>query len=99
VRSLWPPTEAAQADYEALRAAVLAGTPLANPTALRFARGGLVALITRPVSEPVFVAVVQAAPRPAWSPHADPRLGALAAGYALLLDAADQHAQLGAVER
>jgi len=99
VRSLWPPTEAAQADYEALRAAVLAGTPLADATALRFARGGLVALITRPVSEPVFVAVVQGAPRPAWSPHADPRLGALAAGYALLLDAAGQHAQLGAVER
>jgi len=47
----------------------------------------------------VFVALVQGAPRPAWSPHADPRLGALAAGYALLLDAAGQHAQLGAVER
>ena len=99
MRSLWPPTEAAQADYEALRAAVLVGTPLADPTALRFARGGLVALITRPVSEPVFVALVQGAPRPAWSPHADPRLGALAAGYALLLDAADQQAPAGAIER
>src|SRR5216683_2723290 len=30
MRSLWPPAEAAQADYEALRAAVLAGTPLAD---------------------------------------------------------------------
>ena len=99
MRSLWPPTEAAQADYEALRAAVLVGTPLADPTALRFARGGLVALITRPVSEPVFVALVQGAPRPAWSPHADPRLGALAAGYALLLDAAVQQAPAGAIER
>ncbi len=99
MRSLWPPAEAAQADYEALRAAVLAGTPLSDATALRFARGGLVALIARPVSEPVFVAELHAAPRPAWSPHADPRLGALAAGYALLLDAADQHAHLGAVER
>jgi len=99
MRPFWPPTEAAQADYEALRAAVLAGTPHADATAVRFARGGLVALIARPVSEPVFVALVQGATRPAWSPHGDPRHGALAAGYALLLEAADQTARRGAVER
>jgi hypothetical protein len=28
---------------------------------------------------------VRGAPRPPWSPHADPRLDALAAGFALLL--------------
>ena len=82
----WPPAEAAQADYEALRAAVVAGAPVADATALRFSRGGMVALIARPVAEPVFVAVVLGAPRPPWTPHADPRLDALAAGYGLLLD-------------
>jgi hypothetical protein len=94
VRLLWPPAEAAQADYERLRAAVVAGTPLADSTAVRFGRGGLAALIVRPVADPVFVAIVQGAPRPAWTPHADPRLDALAAGYALLLtnaDAGDDH--------
>lgn len=91
MRLFWPPAEAAQADYEALRAAVLAGTPSAGPPAARFARGGLAALIARPVADPVFVATVQGAPRPAWSAHADPRLDALAAGYRLLLaSAADQ---------
>lgn len=89
MRSFWPPAEAAQADYEALRAGVLAGTPRVDVTAARFARGGLLVLIARPASEPVFVALVRGARRPAWSPHADPRLGALAAGYGLLLDAAD----------
>jgi hypothetical protein len=85
----WPPAEAAQADYETLRAAVLAGTPLADSAAARFSRGGLAALIARPVAAPVFVAIVQGAPRPAWTPHADPRLEALAAGYGLLLTDAD----------
>lgn len=92
MRSFWPPAEAAQSDYEALRAAVLAGAPLLDSAAVRFSRGGLVALITRPVAEPVFVAVVHGAPRPAWTPHTDPRREALAAGYGLLLaHADDQH--------
>lgn len=87
----WPPAEPAQADYESLRAAVLAGAPRADAAALRFARGGLAALIARPVAEPVFVGVVLGAPRPAWTPHADPRLEALAAGYGLVLaDAPDR---------
>lgn len=92
MRLLWPPAEAAQTDYEMLRAAVLAGMPLADAAAARFARGGLAVLIARPVADPVFVAIVHGAPRPAWTPHADPRLDALAAGYGLLLvNADDQH--------
>jgi hypothetical protein len=85
VRRFWPPAEAAQADYERLRAAVLAGAPLAEPASVRFSRGGLGALIARPAADPVFIAIVAGAPRPAWTPHVDPRLEALAAGYALLL--------------
>ncbi len=88
MRRLWPVGEAAQADYEMLRAAVLAGTPLANAEAARFERGGLWALIRRPTSPPVFVASVLGARRPAWSPHVDPRLEALAACYELLADSA-----------
>ncbi len=92
MRPFWPPAEAAQADYETLRAAVMGGTPLANSTAARFSRGGLAALIARPVADPVFVAIVEGAPRPRWTPHADPRLEVLAAGYGLLLADTDyQH--------
>jgi len=90
VRQFWPPAEAAQADYERLRAAVLAGTPLAEPASARLSRGGLAALIARPVADPVFLAMVQGAPRPAWTPHADPRLEALAAGFGLLLATTDK---------
>jgi hypothetical protein len=93
MRRFWPPAEAAQADYERLRAAVLAGTPVADAAAARFGRGGLVALIARPVADPDFSAVVVGARRPAWTPHADPRLDALAAGFGLLLAASDQHDQ------
>lgn len=86
MRTLWPPSEPAQADYEALRAGVLAGIPLADAAAVRFARGGLTALIARPVVvEPVFVATVHGALRPAWTPHLDPRLETLAAGFGLVL--------------
>ena len=93
MRALWPPAEAAQADYEALRAAALAGTALADPVAARFAKGGLVALIARPVAEPVFLAVLVGAPRHPWTPNSDPRLDALVAGFRLLLvaDAQDRN--------
>jgi hypothetical protein len=91
MRALWPPGEAAQADYEALRVAALAGTPLADATAARFAHGGLAALIAHPLAEPVFFAVVQGAPRHPWTPHVDPRLDALVAGLRLLLGAEDGH--------
>jgi hypothetical protein len=89
-RQFWPPAEAAQADYEALRAAVVAGTPPVGPAAGRFARAGLAGLIAQPAAEPVFVASLVGAHRPAWSPHADPRLDALAEAFGLLVAADPQ---------
>lgn len=88
-RSFWPPVEAAQVDYEALRAHLLEHDRLPDDlAAARFARRGLAGLITWPVSEPIFVPELVGASRPAWSPYADPRIDALAAGYQFLLDAA-----------
>lgn len=86
MRIFWPPGEAAQADYEALRAGELAGTPLVSPSALRFTKGGLAALVARPMSEPVYSGLLIAGKRPPWTPHADPRLEVLVASYQLLLD-------------
>jgi hypothetical protein len=88
-RSLWPPGEAAQVDYEALRAHAL--EPCGPPQGLaaaRFARRGLAGLIAWPSAEPVFVGDLVAAARPAWTPHEDPRVAALTAGYEFLLDLA-----------
>ena len=88
-RVFWPPAEAAQADYEMLRACVLqAGGLPAGLAAARFARRGLAGLIAWPAAEPVFRAELVGAARPPWTPHADPREQALAAGYQFLLDAA-----------
>jgi hypothetical protein len=85
----WPAGEAAQADYESLRRHVLAAGALPDSlAATRFARRGLAGLIAWPAAEPIFRADLVGAARPKWSPHADPRLDALAAGFALLLDAA-----------
>jgi hypothetical protein len=81
--------EAAQSDYETLRAAVLAGVPLCDPAAARFARAGLWGLIRRPAAEPVFLGGLVGARRPAWSPHTDPRLDALAESYQFVLGAGD----------
>jgi hypothetical protein len=88
-RSFWPPNEAAQVDYETLRshALELSGLPQ-GLAAARFARRGLAGLIAWPAAEPVFVADLVAAARPPWTPHEDPRVAALAAGYEFLLDAA-----------
>jgi len=86
-RSFWPPVEAAQVDYETLRAHVC--EPCGLPEGLaaaRFARRGLAGLIAWPSAEPVFVAELLAAARPAWTPHEDPRVAALTAGYEFLLD-------------
>lgn len=85
MRAFWPPAEGAQADYEALRDAVVAGTTPVGAVAGRFSGEGLVGLIRRPSAEPVFVASLRGAERPPWSPYADPRLDALAAGYRLVL--------------
>jgi hypothetical protein len=88
-RSFWPPVEAAQLDYEVLRTHALAPGGLPQGlAAARFARRGLAGLIARPAAEPVFVAELLAAARPAWTPHDDPRVAALAAGYQFLLAAA-----------
>ncbi|MCA1676465.1 MAG: hypothetical protein LC799_31265 [Actinobacteria bacterium] len=85
MRAFWPAAEAAQADYEALRAAVLADETPDSLVAARFARRGLTGLIAWPVSEPVFLARLVGAARPPWTPSTDPRLDALAAGYELLV--------------
>ena len=88
-RVFWPPAEAAQADYEMLRACVLeAGRLPAGLAAARFARRGLAGLIAWPAAEPVFRAQLAGAARPPWTPHAAPREQALAASYQFLLDAA-----------
>jgi hypothetical protein len=88
-RSFWPPVQAAQLDYETLRAHALepSGPPI-GLAAARFARRGLAGLIAWPTAEPVFVAELLGAARPAWTPHEDPRVAALAAGYEFLLDLA-----------
>ena len=89
VRSFWPPIEAAQIDYETLRTHLLEHDRLPEDVAAaRFVRRGLAGLISWPVSEAIFIAELAGASRPAWSPHADPRVDALAAGYQFLLDAA-----------
>ena len=86
-RSFWPPIEAAQVDYETLRTQALEPGRLPEGlAAARFARRGLAELIAWPSAEPVFVAELVAAARPAWTPH--PRVAALAASYQVLLDAA-----------
>ena len=82
---LWSSREAAQCDYEQLRQATLDGVPLIGVAARRFARRGLPGLIAWPSSEPVFDATLVAADRPAWTPHTDPRIEALAGAYSLLL--------------
>jgi hypothetical protein len=88
-RVFWPPAEAAQADYEMLRACVLgAGSMPAGQAAARFARRGLAGLIAWPAAEPAFRAELAGAARPSWTPDADPREQALAACYQFLLDAA-----------
>ena len=84
-RCFWPVGEAAQADYETLREAVLSGQPLQSLTAARFGRRGLAGLIAWPVAEPMYAAVMVGAERARWSPYTDPRLDALAASYELLL--------------
>lgn len=88
-RRFWPVGEAAQADYETLRRQVLATGVLPDClAAARFARRGLAGLIAWPAAEPVFRAELVGAARPPWTPYHDPRLDALAAGFAVLLDAA-----------
>ena len=88
-RSFWPPAEAAQADYEKLRAHLLGHGVLPDDlAAARFARRGLAGLITWPASEPVFAGELAGAPRAAWNPYADERVTVLADSFQFLLAAA-----------
>lgn len=88
-RRLWPAAESAQVDYETLREAALCGTSLLGPAAARFERGSLAGLIARPLTRPVFSPLVVGAARPAWTPYADPRTGAMIDAYELLLTAVE----------
>lgn len=82
----WPVREPGQAVYERLRAAALAGRSPLDRDAMRFERGGLPVLIVKPASvESLLVARLVAAPRPPWSPYADPRLDNLAEAYQLVI--------------
>jgi hypothetical protein len=83
---LWPVAEAAQADYEALRAAALAGErPPDELAAARFARRGLAGVIAWPRSEPIYLGTLVGAHRPAWSGVEDPREAALGEVYGFLV--------------
>lgn len=97
----WPIGEAAQADYEALRAAALAGKAAPDElAAARFARRGLDGLIAWPSSEPVYLGAIVGAQRPAWSGDEDPREAALGEAYGFLVARAGAPARLArAVER
>lgn len=84
-RRFWPLGEASQADYEALREAVLSGQHMPTLTAARFDRRGLSGLIAWPTTEPAYTAFIMGAEHAAWTPYSDARLDALAAGYELIL--------------
>jgi hypothetical protein len=89
-RELWPIGEAAQADYEALRAAALRGDlPGADLAAARFARRGLAGLIAWSSTDPDYLASLVGAERPHWSGREDPREQVLCEVYGLLLGAPD----------
>jgi len=81
----WPAGEAAQIEYELLRAAALAGTPPLTLAAARFERRGLAALICGSWPSPAYLGVLVGAERPAWCGASDPRQAALAGTYDLLL--------------
>lgn len=95
----WPIAEPAQADYERLRAAVLAREPLDELLAARFARRGLAGLIEWPRSEPAYLGSLVGASRPAWSGREDPREARLADVYRFLLSRPGSEAALLAVAR
>lgn len=85
MRAFWPPLEPAQADYEQLRAAAVAGLAAASPASAVFWRRGLAGLIARPADPENFVARLHPGRRPAWRPYSDPRLDLLADALELVL--------------
>ena len=91
----WPLAEAAQADYEALRAAALAGeAPRDELAAARFARRGLAGVIAWPRSEPIYLGALFGAQRPSWSGAEDPREAALGEVYGFLVSRASSTGEL-----
>ena len=89
---LWPVAEPAQADYERLRAFVLAGECCDELLAARrFDRRGLAGLISWPQAEPEYLGSVVGACRPAWCGSADPREQQLRDAYGFLLAGGDGH--------
>ena len=92
----WPVAEAAQADYEALRAAALEGEPPRDElAATRFARRGLSGVIAWPRSEPVYLGALVDARRPAWSGVEDPREVTLGEVYGFLVSRTAAASALG----
>lgn len=85
MRVFWPVLEAAQADYEQLRAAVIDGHGLTGAAAARFEAQGLWGLIRRPCAAAVFTGRLLGATRPPWTPYGDPRQRVLADAYELVL--------------
>jgi len=97
MRAFWPIGESAQASYEDLRARTLGGGHLCGVAAARFERRGLAGLITWPATEGLFTADITGARRPAWTPHTDPRIDALAGAYTFLLALDDEIPEIAAV--
>jgi hypothetical protein len=81
----WPAGQAAQVEYELLRCAALKGDRSASLAAARFARRGMVGLISGAWPAPTYLGVLLGAERPAWCGESDPRPAALADAYELLL--------------
>lgn len=82
----WPVAEAAQADYELLRAAAVAGeAPRDDLAAARFAQRGLAGVIAWPRSEPIYLGALVGAQRSPWSGAQDPRAAALGEVYGFLV--------------
>jgi hypothetical protein len=96
----WPVGEAAQADYEQLRAAVLAGDAIDELLAARrFARRGMAGVIGWPQSQADYLGCLVGAIRPPWSGAEDPREAQLADAYGFLLGRAAAGQQLRMVGR
>jgi len=87
----WPIAEPAQAEYEQLRAIVLAGGDVGEVLAARrFGRRGLAGLISWPSTEPTYLSSMIGARRPLWCGCEDPREQQLRDTYALLLEVCAQ---------
>jgi hypothetical protein len=88
----WPISEPAQADYEQLRALVLAGEHVDGLLAARrFTRRGLAGLISWPAAEADYLASLIGAPRPPWCGSEDPREQQLRDAYGFLLAGLDSY--------